>query len=80
MVPLDAGHVELHHSVGLALRGGYIVEDFTLSPPVPELGSTSASLRRNAAMGAIAETLRLAGELLFAVREQPLATLRSGGV
>ncbi|WP_284974167.1 helicase-associated domain-containing protein [Arthrobacter sp. efr-133-TYG-104] len=80
LVPLDAGHVELPHSVGLALRGGYIVEDFTLSPPAPELGSTSASLRRNAAMGAIAETLRLAGELLFAVREQPLATLRSGGV
>ncbi|WP_284977504.1 helicase-associated domain-containing protein [Arthrobacter sp. fls2-241-R2A-200] len=80
LVPLDAGHVELPHSVGLALRGGYIVEDFTLSPPVPELGSTSASLRRNAAMGAIAETLRLAGELLFGVREQPLATLRSGGV
>ncbi|TVU66919.1 hypothetical protein FQP90_01910 [Paenarthrobacter nitroguajacolicus] len=80
LVPLDAGHVELPHSVGIALRGGAIVDDFTLAPPVPELGHTSAALRRNAAMGAIAETLRLAGELLFAVREQPLATLRSGGV
>ncbi|WP_223944773.1 helicase-associated domain-containing protein [Arthrobacter sp. StoSoilB20] len=80
LVPLDAGHVELPHSVGLALRGGAIVDDFTLTPPVPELGHTSAALRRNAAMGAIAEILRLAGELLFAVREQPLATLRSGGV
>ncbi|WP_416405164.1 helicase-associated domain-containing protein [Arthrobacter sp. LFS091] len=80
LVPLDAGHVELPHSVGLALRGGAIVDDFTLAPPVPELGHTSAALRRNAAMGAIAETLRLTGELLFAVREQPLATLRSGGV
>ena len=80
LVPLDAGHVELPHSVGLALRGGAIMDDFTLSPPVPELGHTSAALRRNAAMGAIAEILRLAGELLFAVREQPLATLRSGGV
>ncbi|MEJ1116050.1 helicase-associated domain-containing protein [Paenarthrobacter sp. CCNWLY172] len=80
LVPLDAGHVELPHSVGLALRGGAIVDDFTLSPPVPELGHTSAALRRNAAMGAIAEILRLTGELLFAVREQPLATLRSGGV
>ncbi|MDI2034828.1 helicase-associated domain-containing protein [Paenarthrobacter nitroguajacolicus] len=80
LVPLDAGHVELPHSVGLALRGGAIIDDFTLSPPVPELGHTSAALRRNAAMGAIAETLRLANELLFAVREQPLATLRSGGV
>ncbi|MET3902407.1 helicase-associated domain-containing protein [Paenarthrobacter sp. 4246] len=80
LVPLDAGHVELPHSVGLALRGGAIVDDFTLSPPVPELGHTSAALRRNAAMGAIAELLRLTGELLFAVREQPLATLRSGGV
>ncbi|MCT9868508.1 helicase-associated domain-containing protein [Paenarthrobacter aurescens] len=80
LVPLDAGHVELPHSVGLALRGGAIVDDFTLAPPVPELGHTSAALRRNAAMGAIAEILRLTGELLFAVREQPLATLRSGGV
>jgi len=80
LVPLDAGHVELPHSVGLALRGGAIVDDFTLSPPVPELGHTSAALRRNAAMGAIAEILRLTAELLFAVREQPLATLRSGGV
>ncbi|UXM92698.1 helicase-associated domain-containing protein [Paenarthrobacter sp. JL.01a] len=80
LVPLDAGHVELPHSVGLALRGGAIIDDFTLSPPVPELGHTSAALRRNAAMGAIAETLRLANGLLFAVREQPLSTLRSGGV
>ncbi|MFW0775153.1 helicase-associated domain-containing protein [Paenarthrobacter nitroguajacolicus] len=80
LVPLDAGHVELPHSVGLALRGGAIVDDFTLAPPVPELGHTSAALRRNAAMGAIAEILRLTAELLFAVRDQPLATLRSGGV
>lgn len=80
LVPLDAAHVELPHSVGIALRGGAIVDHFTLAPPVPELGSTSAALRRNAAMGAIAETLRLTGELLAAVREQPLATLRSGGV
>ncbi len=80
LVPLDAAHVELPHSVGVALRGGYVIEHFTLSPPVPHLGLTSAALRRNAALGAIAETLRLAGELLYAVREQPLATLRSGGV
>ncbi|MBE4717453.1 helicase-associated domain-containing protein [Pseudarthrobacter sp. AB1] len=80
LVPLDAAHVELPHSVGLSLRGGAIINDFSLSPPVPELGSTTAALRRNAALGAIAETLRLMGDLLHAVREQPLATLRSGGV
>ncbi|MET3172658.1 UNVERIFIED_ORG: hypothetical protein ABIB52_000482 [Arthrobacter sp. UYCu721] len=80
LVPLDAAHVELPHSVGLSLRGGVIINDFSLSPPVPELGSTTAALRRNAALGAIAETLRLVGDLLHAVREQPLATLRSGGV
>lgn len=80
LVPLDAAHVELPHSVGLSLRGGAIINDFTLAPPVPELGSTTAALRRNAALGAIAETLRLVGELLHAVRAQPLATLRSGGV
>lgn len=80
LVPLDASHVELPHSVGLSLRGGAIVDHFTLKPPVPELGQTSAALRRNAAMGAIAEALRLVGELLYAVREQPVVTLRSGGV
>ncbi|MBT8159886.1 MULTISPECIES: helicase-associated domain-containing protein [Arthrobacter] len=80
LVPLDANHVELPHSVGLSLRGGAIVDHFTLRPPVPELGQTSAALRRNAALGAIAELLRLVGELLHAVREQPVATLRSGGV
>ncbi|WP_255770382.1 helicase-associated domain-containing protein [Pseudarthrobacter sulfonivorans] len=80
LVPLDAAHVELPHSVGLSLRGGAIINDFALVPPVPELGSTTAALRRNAALGAIAETLRLVAELLHAVRAQPLATLRSGGV
>ncbi|RKO25959.1 hypothetical protein D7Z96_04185 [Pseudarthrobacter phenanthrenivorans] len=80
LVPLDAAHVELPHSVGLSLRGGAIIDDFTLSPPVPQLGRTTAALRRNAALSAISETLRLVGELLHAVREQPLATLRSGGV
>ncbi len=80
LVPLDAAHVELPHSVGVSLRGGFVIEKFALTPPVPRLGSTSAALRRNAALGAIAETLRLVGELLHAVREQPLVTLRSGGV
>ena len=80
LVPLDAAHVELPHSVGVSLRGGFVIENFALAPPVPRLGSTSAALRRNAALGAIAETLRLVGELLYTVREQPLVTLRSGGV
>jgi hypothetical protein len=80
LVPLDAAHVELPHSVGISLRGGAVIDDFSLTPPKPTLGTTTASLRRNAALGAIAETLRLTGELLHAVREQPLGTLRSGGV
>jgi hypothetical protein len=80
LVPLDAAHVELPHSVGIALRGGAVIEDFMLTPPVPRLGQTTAALRRNAALGAIAETLRLTGEVLHSVREQPLVTLRSGGV
>ena len=80
LVPLDAAHVELPHSVGVSLRGGFVIEKIALAPPVPRLGSTSAALRRNAALGAIAETLRLVGELLHIVREQPLVTLRSGGV
>jgi len=80
LVPLDAAHVELPHSVGLALRGGAIINDFTLAPPVPELGRTTAALRRNAALSAISETLRLVSELLHAVGGHPLATLRTGGV
>ncbi|XAS64677.1 helicase-associated domain-containing protein [Micrococcaceae bacterium Sec5.8] len=80
LVPLDAAHVELPHSVGVSLRGGHIIENFALTPPVPQLGWTSAGLRRNAALGAIAETLRLVGELLHVLRGQPLVTLRSGGV
>lgn len=80
LVPLDAAHVELPHSVGISLRGGHVIENFALTPPVPRLGQTSAALRRNAALGAIAETLRLVGELLYIVRDQPLVTLRSGGV
>lgn len=80
LVPLDAAHVELPHSVGVSLRGGFVIEKFALTAPVPRLGSTPAALRRNAALGAIAETLRLVGELLYVVREQPLVTLRSGGV
>ncbi|NUT71201.1 helicase-associated domain-containing protein [Pseudarthrobacter sp. C4D7] len=80
LVPLDAAHVELPHSVGLALHGGAIINDFTLAPPVPDLGTTTAALRRNAALSSIAETLRLVTELLHAVREHPLPTLRSGGV
>lgn len=80
LVPLDASHVELPRSVGLALRGGFIVNPFVLSPPVPKLGSTSALLRRNAALGSIAETLRLCGDIAAAVRAHPLATLRTGGV
>lgn len=80
LVPLDAAHVELPHSVGLSLRGGAVIDDFTLVPPVPELGRTTAALRRNAALSAISETLRLVSELVHAVGNQPLATLRSGGV
>ena len=80
LVPLDAAHVELPHSVGLALRGGAIVNDFTLEPPVPELGRTTAALRRNAALSALSETLRLVSELVHTVGDHPLATLRSGGV
>lgn len=80
LVPLDAAHVELPHSVGTSLRGGVVIDDFSLTPPRPELGRTTAALRRNAALSAISETLRLVGELLHAVGDQPLATLRSGGV
>lgn len=80
LVPLDGAHVELPHSVGVALRGGAVINDFTLEPPIAELGRTTAALRRNAALSAISETLRLVSELLHAVREQPLGTLRSGGV
>ena len=60
LVPLDAAHVELPHSVGVSLRGGFVIENFALTPPAPRSWATPrAALRRNAALGAIAETLRL---------------------
>ena len=33
LVPLDAAHVELPHSVGVSLRGGFVIEKFALAPP-----------------------------------------------
>ena len=41
LVPLDAAHVELPHSVGVSLRGGFVIENFSLTPPVPRLGNTT---------------------------------------
>ncbi|MGG5173809.1 helicase-associated domain-containing protein [Pseudarthrobacter sp. J1763] len=80
LVPLDAEHVELPRSVGLALRGGKIVENFLLEAPAPTLPATSVLRRRNAALGAIENTLRLCREALLLMDKQTLATLRSGGV
>ena len=40
LVPLDAAHVELPHSVGVSLRGGFVIENFALAAPGPELGHT----------------------------------------
>lgn len=79
LVPLDSEHVELPFGVGVGLRGA-IVTDFRLAPPRAELALTRASLRRNAALGSIAETLRLLTDLVQLVRAAPLATLRAGGV
>jgi Helicase conserved C-terminal domain len=80
LVPLDDDHVELPYAVGLALRDGALIQDFALTPPPLELPMTRESLRINAALGSIAELLRLLTELLALVHLQPVTTLRTGGV
>lgn len=77
---LDASHVELPRAVGRAARGHVIIGRLRADPPTPELGTIRTSLRDNAAHGAVAETLRLATELVSVVAEHPITTLRSGGV
>ncbi|MCC3276674.1 helicase-associated domain-containing protein [Arthrobacter sp. zg-Y40] len=80
LVPLDALHVELPRPVGQASRGHVIVSDFQLEAPRPSPRSVTRNLRDNAAFGAVAETLRLVTELLALAAENPVGTLRSGGV
>ncbi|MGN6405228.1 helicase-associated domain-containing protein [Sinomonas sp.] len=80
LVPLDDEHVELPRPVGLALRGGRIVPELSLDPPAPPVGSTSTALRRNAALGAISEVLRLVSALAVEAGERAVETLRAGGV
>lgn len=80
LIRLDANHVELPREVGIAARGHVIVSSFPTTPPEPVLKSVRASLRDNAAYGALAETLRLVTELLAAIHADPVATLRTGGV
>ncbi len=80
LAPLDALHVELPRSVGMALRGHAVFASLEIQPPTTTGSTTRASLRDNAAFGAIAETLRLMTALLGSVASTPVATLRSGGV
>ena len=80
LVPLDALHVELPRPVGQASRGHVIVADFQLDAPRPQARTVARNLRDNAAFGAVAETLRLVTELLALTAENPVGTLRSGGV
>lgn len=80
LAPLDALHVELPRGVGTALRGHAVFPSLELAPPTGTDRSTRASLRDNAAFGAVAETLRLITALLWSVASTPVATLRSGGV
>ncbi|WP_394941847.1 helicase-associated domain-containing protein [Psychromicrobium sp. YIM B11713] len=80
LVPLDAEHVELPREAGMAQRGGKLLADFAPKPePALEI-PVSTARRDNAALGSIAEVLREIGALQEAIDEQPLPTLRSGGV
>ncbi|WP_138444587.1 helicase-associated domain-containing protein [Sinomonas susongensis] len=80
LVPLDDEHVELPRPVGLALRGGRIVPELALDPPPAPTATTSTALRRNAALGAIGEILRLVSGLAVEASGRPIETLRAGGV
>ncbi|WP_422935679.1 helicase-associated domain-containing protein [Sinomonas sp. P47F7] len=80
LVSLDDEHVELPRPVGLALRGGRIVPELSLDPPAAPKATTSTALRRNAALGAIGELLRLVSALAVEAADRPVETLRAGGV
>ncbi|GAB4100607.1 helicase-associated domain-containing protein [Sinomonas halotolerans] len=80
LVPLDDEHVELPRAVGLALRGGRIVPELTLAPPAAGTTATSSALSANAALGAVADILRLVSALAVEAAERPVETLRAGGV
>lgn len=80
LVPLDDEHVELARPAGLALRGGRIVPDLAMAPPAAELTTTTAALRRNAALGAIGDVLRTVSALAVEASGRPIETLRAGGI
>lgn len=80
LVPLDAEHVELPRQVGQAARGHVLVDNLQLQPQPAELSTVSAARRDNAAFSSAAEVLRILAELLGQLEDQPLATLRSGGI
>ncbi|NKX56220.1 helicase-associated domain-containing protein [Arthrobacter mobilis] len=81
LVPLDAAHVELPRSVGLAARQGAVADPWLTAPPLPAAPkAVRHAIRDNAALSAVAETLRLLAQLLAQVRLAPVATLRAGGV
>ncbi|MCG2621043.1 helicase-associated domain-containing protein [Arthrobacter sp. I2-34] len=81
LVPLDAAHVELPRSVGLAARQGAVAEPWLTAPPQPDAPrEIRDSIRDNAAYSAVADTLRMVTGLLDQVRSSPVATLRAGGV
>ena len=80
LAPLDALHVELPRGVGMALRGHAVFGALDTEPPATSGQSTRRSLLDNAAFGSIAETLRMMTALLAVAVEQPIGTLRSGGV
>ncbi|THJ66682.1 hypothetical protein E8P82_06965 [Arthrobacter echini] len=80
LAPLDAVHVELPRSVGIALRDHAVFTSLESTPPVAVDRTTRITLRDNAALSAIAETLRLVSALLATVSASPVTTLRSGGV
>ncbi|NKX50675.1 helicase-associated domain-containing protein [Arthrobacter deserti] len=81
LVPLDAAHVELPRSVGLAARQGAVADPWLTAAPLPAAPKTVRhTIRDNAALSAVADTLRLVSALLEQVRRAPVSTLRAGGV
>lgn len=80
LAAVDKHHVELPREVGLLLRGGHVITHFEPAPPAIDLATVRASLRDNAALGAVAALLRTMSRLLDSVAGTPLPTLRTGGV
>jgi Helicase conserved C-terminal domain len=81
LVPVDVERVVLPREVGLALRNGRVLREFSATPPALTTYDVPSERRvDNAAAGTAAEAVRLVHELAELWGRSPATVLRSGGL